>query len=173
MIFYGAATPTTVPGVQLMGARTELGYADGVKKLQQSLIALAAQTGDPKFHPGAADGIIGSKTRLATAYAIVKISGSLSSSLKYATYPIAIVAVSGSDRVDSLISSQSLTLAAAIAAYNIKLATATAPPPASDLPVELAPGGSGSAGPAWYTTTNGKIGLGIGAAILLLLVLKK
>ena len=170
MLFFGAATPTTVPGVQLLGPG--LGYADGVKKLQSALIALAAQTGDPKYDPGTkgADGIIGRDTRMATGYAINLVATSLSSSLRYLALPAAVIAMSGSDRSDSFISSQSVTLAAAILAY---VATRK-PAAAAALPVTLplAPE-AGYYGPPWYTTTQGKVALVCGAGVVLILLLKK
>lgn len=146
--------------------------ATGVKALQTALKALADATGKAKYDPQGIDGKLGFNTRMALGVAINDIAYTFAPELRYVTVPLAIALVAGAgySRNDEILLKSAEPLAAAISVAAVRLA------PASSAGGPLPSSGSytpSAVAPAWYTTTNGKIGLGLGAAVLLLLVLRK
>lgn len=199
MIFYGNAMPTSVRGVELMGPGLrglgETGWirqaqprsnvecrdnaagklecrpygATGVKALQTSLKALADTTGQAKYDPRGIDGAMGFNTRMALGYAINDVGATFSSWLRLLTVPLAVRLTMGYKDLDDIVIQNADALAAAISLAAVRLA----PGGGAMLPSSGQPMPAPVVAPAWYTTTNGKIGLGLGAVVLLLLVLRK
>ena len=188
MIFTGPFMSTTVPGVQLgLGAaegawvkqappnqKTEcwiepgktmtcrlIGQAAGITGLQQALKNLATVTGESQYDPGEITGTLSTQTRMALGLAVSRMGTSLSSSLRYLA-PIIVVGLS-TGYIDSQVVSVALPLAASISLYTTKQ---------SPVPLVTDPNAAllFSSGKAWYTTTTGMAGIGIGVLALILLL---
>lgn len=144
--------------------------ATGVRGLQTALKALATTTGDAKFDPKAIDGAMGLNTRMALGQALVAVGNTFAGWLKYITIPAAVALSQGLKTSDDVVIQNADAIAAAISLAAVRL-TPAGPVLAPLDPGMLTPDGAGAA--PWYTTAPGKVGIGLGAAIVLLLVLRR
>ncbi len=129
----------------------------GIVALQRALVVLGQNV--------SVDGKIGAQTRSALANVLPSIGNAIDGDLKYPVLALAVVVLTG--KGDSTIVSIAPELAVALNTYALVNSGVTPDVGAG------APNYPAASGSPWYTQTSGKIAIGIGAALVLLLVLRK